>query len=104
MQVQLVEMKSLLAMKQNGQEEEFEKQLKDRGIKDLAECDEIVDDLEIKLKLKERKEKTDSEKYDLLDIADDDLTEEQIKKKRIQKMQKAQAVNREERKKQQEKE
>jgi len=48
-----------------------------------------VDDLEIKLKLKERKEKTDSEKYDLLDIADDDLTEEQIKKKRIQKMQKA---------------
>ena len=59
----------------------------------------MIEDLEIKLKLKERKEKTDSEKYDLVDIADELLNADQIKKKRMQKMHKSSSIMRDERRK-----
>ena len=61
----------------------------------------MIEELEIKLKLKERKEKSESEKYDLIDIEDEFLSPEQIKKKRIQKMHKTQSVAREKLKKKQ---
>lgn len=55
----------------------------------------------MKLKIKQPvEEKNEEEKYNLLDIADEFLTPEQLKMKRIQKMQKTAAVMREERKKQ----
>ena len=52
-----------------------------------------VDRLQIKLKLKV--EKKDEDKYALLDVDDDDLTDSQIKKKRMQKAHKKQAELRE---------
>lgn len=58
----------------------------------------MIEDLEIKLKLREKIEKTDEEKYDLLGIEDHLLDEEQIKKKRIQKMHKTSKVQRDIRK------
>lgn len=98
MENQLADLKSILSNK-DADAEEFEAQLKERGLKDVAECEQIIDDLEIKLKLKERKEKTESEKYDLLDVDDQFLSEDQIKKKRVQKMLKKSSEARQELKK-----
>jgi hypothetical protein len=54
----------------------------------------------MKLNIKSNNEvkATDEEKFNLLDIADEFLSPEELKRKRIQKMQKTAAVMREERK------
>jgi len=65
-------------MKEAGDNENYLNALKERKIKDSEECEQMIEDLEIKLKLKEKVVKTDEEKYDLVNIEDRLLTDEQI--------------------------
>ena len=73
---ELAALKSIQSMKDAGDEENYLKQLKERKIKNSEECEQMIEDLEIKLKLKEKKILTDEEKYDLINIEDRLLTEE----------------------------
>ena len=66
-----------------------------RDIKDHQECQGVIEGLEVKLGIREKKVKSDKEKYDLVDVPDDLLTPEEVKKKRIQKMHKTSSENRE---------
>ena len=106
MEARLVDLKSIVSKFKNeeGTKEELAKLLKEREIKDIEECESIIDNLEIKLQLKVKPEKTDKEKFDLLDISDSELDENQLKRKRIQKMQKSAQQQRDERKKKMEEE
>jgi hypothetical protein len=50
--------------------------LEERGIGSVEECEEIVENLELKLGVRQKPVKTDKEKYDLVDISDSDLNED----------------------------
>lgn len=80
----------------------FKEEIQHRGINTYEEYKKKVKYLQMKLHIKvpETTTKTDEEKFNLLDIADEFLTPEQLKQKRIQKMQKTAAVMREEKKQQ----
>lgn len=101
----MVDLKSVISQYQDqGFEKTLKKQLEDRGIKDLEELEETIENLEIKLGLRVKREKTDAEKYGLIEIPDDLLTPEQVKTKRIQKMHKTSSEMREVRRKKEDEE
>ena len=71
METSLVDLKSILTLIEEGANQaQVKQELKQRDIKDQKELEQMIDDLEIKLKLKNKKEKTEEEKYDLLDVDD----------------------------------
>lgn len=84
--------------------DQIKEELKKRGIACVKELVEQIDHLEVKLNLKQKKVLTDAEKYDLIDRPDEELTEEQLKRKRVQKMQKSSSIAREEKRKKAEEE
>lgn len=77
----------------------MKEELKKREIQDIKECEELIETYEIKLNLREKTVIAEEDKYDLIDVDDQLLTPDQIKKKRLQKMHKTSSINREERKK-----
>jgi hypothetical protein len=74
MENQMNELKSLMTLDKNhvSLKEEFKK----RDIKDHEECEGVIERIEVKLGLREKKVKSDLEKYDLVDTPDDLLTPE----------------------------
>ena len=78
----------------------FKEEIQQRGLSNFEEYKKKVKQLQMKLNIKSNNEvkATDEEKFNLLDIADEFLSPEELKRKRIQKMQKTAAVMREERK------
>ena len=72
MENNLISLKSLLTLPKVDRDQQF----KERNIKNDEECDQKIEELEIKLKIKQKVEKTDEEKYDLVDIEDHLLTHE----------------------------
>lgn len=78
----------------------FKEELQHRGLSSFEDYKKKIRFLQMKLGLKTAaaETKTDEEKFNLLDIADEFLSPEELKPKRIQKMQKTATQMREERK------
>ena len=57
--------------------------LRELNVKSVKAAEVEIERLQIKLKLKEEKVKTDEEKYNLLDKEDEELTSSQLRKKRM---------------------
>ncbi len=79
----------------------FKEELQHRSLSNYEEYKKRVKQLQINLGLKMPEVKNEEDKFNLLEIADEFLSPEELKKKRIQKMQKTAAQMREERKMQQ---
>lgn len=87
----------------------FREEISNRGIRSADELSKKIQFLKAKLKVKDKTKEGEGpeltssqimdQKFNLLERADQFLTPEQIKQKRIQKMQKTAAVLREEKKK-----
>lgn len=79
----------------------FKDELQHRSIANYEDYKKRVRQLQVTLGLKPPEVKPDEERFNLLEIADEFLSPEELKKKRIQKMQKTAQIIREERKQQQ---
>ncbi len=79
----------------------FKEELQHRSLSNYEDYKKRVKQLQINLGLKMPEVKNEEDKFNLLEIADEFLSPEELKKKRIQKMQKTAAQMREERKMQQ---
>jgi hypothetical protein len=76
----------------------FKDELQHRNLSNYEDYKKRVRQLQVNLGLKAPEVKPDEERFNLLEIADEFLSPEELKKKRIQKMQKTAALIREERK------
>ena len=83
---------------------QFREELTHRGFKNTEEFQKKVLMLKVKLGMGPELDSSPEKKFHLLDIDDRELTPEQLKQKRIQKMQKSAAVLREQKRLQQEQE
>ncbi|CAG9311222.1 unnamed protein product [Blepharisma stoltei] len=93
MEQELCELENI-ASKYRKSNSEFQEGLVARGISNFDELKKKINILKSRLNL----EVDDSEKYNLVDIPDEELSAEQQKQKKLQKMQKAQKESREQKK------
>lgn len=86
MEEELTDLLSLESLKDQNDMQGFKEELSHRSISSVNEYNKKVKYLQVKLNIKQTEGKTDEEKYSLIDVADEFLTPEQLKQKRIQKM------------------
>ncbi len=99
MEEELADLQSLESLRDQNDMTGFKEELKNRSLSNYDEYKKRVKQLQVKLGLKAPEPlKTDEEKFNLIDTPDEFLSPEQLKQKRIQKMQKTAAQMREERK------
>lgn len=103
MQAELSDLQHLEQAKQDGTLDlaNFKEELSHRNINSIEEFQKKINSLMVKLNIKQDQPDEDlkEQKYNLLSIADAFLTPEQLKQKRVQKMQKTAALIREEKRK-----
>ncbi len=98
MEEELADLQSLESLREQNDMQGFKEELQQRDLSNYEEYKKRVKTLQVKLNIKTNEAKTDEEKFNLLETPDEFLSPEQLKQKRIQKMQKTAAVMREERK------
>ncbi|CDW79283.1 actin-related protein 5 [Stylonychia lemnae] len=98
MEEELADLQSLESLREQNDLQGFKEEIQQRGISSVDEYKKKVKYLQVKLNIKQSEGKTDEEKYNLIDIQDEFLNPDQLRQKRIQKMQKTATLMREEKK------
>jgi hypothetical protein len=100
MEEELVDLQSLESLREQNDLQGFKEEIQHRGLTSFDDYKKKIRFLQMKLGLKvaTTEAKTEEERFNLLDIADEFLSPEELKRKRIQKMQKTATAMREERK------
>ena len=105
MEIELADLQSLQSLIDNNDSQQFKEEIQARHFASLESYQKRIKFLSVKLGIAtEADEKTPTDKFALLDIADEFLKPDQLKQKRILKMHKTASLMREKRKKQQEEE
>jgi len=87
MEDELADLQSLESLREQNDMQNFKEEIQHRGCNNFEDYKKKVRLLQIKLNIKTAEvAKPDEEKYNLIEIADEFLSPEELKRKRIQKM------------------